>query len=244
MHEAKLALTFVELADTLVAEFDLVEFLQRLVERSVELLEISAAGLMLGDSRDHLQVMASSSEEAHLLELYQLQNDEGPCTECFRSGQGVDEPDLQAATERWPRFAPAAVAAGFGSVHALPMRLRDTVVGALNLFGRERGGIPASAVAIGQAMADVATIGMLQERVGRQREVLIEQLHTALDSRVLIEQAKGFLAERHGTTPAQAFTMLREHARSNNRRLTDLAHAVVDRDPTVTALITGAPRPA
>lgn len=238
-NEGQLAQAFVELADTLVVGFDLVEFLQRLVERSVDLLEVSAAGLLLVDSRDRLQVMASSSQEIHLLELYQVQHDEGPCTECFHTGRPVDEPDLRAAVERWPRFATAALDAGFESVHAVPLRLRETIVGAMNLFGR--GPIPVESVAIGQALADVATIGLIQERLGRQRDVVIEQLNTALDSRVLIEQAKGVLAERQGVSPAEAFTMLREQARSQNRRLTDLAHAVVDRDPTVTALLAGAP---
>jgi hypothetical protein len=127
-----LSATFVELTDTMVADFDVIDFLHMLTNRSVQLL--AAAGLLLADPRGELRVLAASSEAARLLELFQLQNDQGPCLECFRSGQPVQEADLAAAAQRWPRFAPAAQSIGFGAVQALPMRLREQVIGALNLF--------------------------------------------------------------------------------------------------------------
>lgn len=237
MNNERLAQTFVELADTLVDEFDLVEFLHVLVDRCVELLDVSAAGIMLVDFRCRLQVMASSSENIRLLELFQLQNDEGPCLECYRTGQPVDHPDLASADDRWPRFAPAAAEAGFRTVHALPMRLRAQVIGAFNLFHAEPHQLDRSVTQIGQAMVDVATIGLIQERSLRHQETLTDQLQTALHSRIIVEQAKGVLAERRGINPGEAFTLLRDYARRRNRRLTELAAAVVDGSATATELL-------
>lgn len=228
MDTERLAATFVDLADTLVDDFDLVEFLYTLVDRCAELLDVTAIGLMLADARGRLTVMASTSEEMRLLELFQLQNDQGPCLECYHGGTPVAEEDLANAQERWPRFAPAAVAAGFRSVHALPMRLRAETLGALNLFHAEPRALHDADVHIGQAMVDVAAIGLIQVELGRRREILNAQLQTALDSRVSIEQAKGVLAERHQITPAQAFTVLRAHARNNNTRLSDLVVEVIE----------------
>src|SRR5580698_6376472 len=193
--------TFVELTDTMVAGFDVIDFLHVLTDRSVQLLDVSAAGLLLADPRGELRVVAASSEAARLLELFQLQNDQGPCLDCFRSGQPVT-----AAARRWPRFAPAAQAAGFAAVQALPMRLREQVIGALNLFRVSPGAFEPEDVRIGQALADVATISLLQERNMRHTDTLTEQLQTALNSRVIIEQAKGKLAERLGLDMDQAFT--------------------------------------
>jgi GAF domain-containing protein len=224
----RLAATFVDLADTLVDDFDLVEFLYTLVERCAELLDVTAVGLMLADERGRLTVMASTSEEMRLLELFQLQNAEGPCLECYRGGAPVVNDDLAAAQERWPKFAPAAVAAGFRSVHALPMRLRSETLGAMNLFHSDAGALHDADVHIGQAMVDVATIGLIQVEIGRRHELLTTQLQTALDSRVCIEQAKGVLAERLQITPAEGFKVLRAHARKHNTRLTDLATQVID----------------
>jgi len=228
MADDRLARTFVELADTLVADFDVVEFLHMLVDRCVELLDVSATGLLLGDSSDRLQVMASSAETIHLLELFQLQNHDGPCLDCYRTGAPVSHPDLSMATDRWPLFAPAATESGFRTVHALPMRLRTQVIGALNLFHTDPNALAPEVTQIGQAMADVATIGLIQERALHQQDIVVDQLHTALDSRVLVEQAKGILAERHGIDPGQAFTQLRNYARNHNQRLTELAAAVID----------------
>ncbi|MGH3856170.1 MAG: ANTAR domain-containing protein [Pseudonocardiaceae bacterium] len=237
--EDRLARAFVELADTLVADFDLVEFLHVLVDRCVALLEVTAVGLMLADSHDQLRVMASSAENIHLLELFQLQNNDGPCLECYRTGEPVSHPDLTVAADRWPRFAPVAAESGFRTVHALPMRLRAQVIGALNLFHTDPNELAPEATRIGQAMADVATISVIQERALRQHDTLIDQLQTALDSRVLIEQAKGVLAERHHIDPGHAFTLLRNHARNHGQRLTELAAAVIDGSNT--ELLSGTP---
>ncbi len=237
MDDDRLARTFVELADTLVDDFDLVEFLHILVDRCVELLDVSASGLMLADSNDRLRVMASSSENVRLLELFQLQNDDGPCLECYHTGAPVSHPDLSAAEDRWPRFAPAAVESGYRTVHALPMRLRTTIVGALNLFHTEANALAPEVTRISQALADVATIGLIQQRSLHHQEILVDQMQTALDSRVLIEQAKGVLAERRGIDPGAAFTVLRSYARNHGIRLTQLAASVVDGSTFATELL-------
>jgi GAF domain-containing protein len=182
---------------------------------------------VLADPRGELRVAAASSEQAGLLELFQLQNDQGPCLECFRTGQPVTAADLTAPDPRWPRFAAAATRSGFRAVHALPMRLRDQVIGALNLFAATPGPFDPAGVRIGQALADVATIGLLQQRTVRRRETIAEQLQAALTSRVIIEQAKGKLAERLSLDMDRAFTMLREHARNTNQHLTDVARDFV-----------------
>ena len=220
--------TFVELADTMVAEFDVIEFLHLLTDRSVALLAAGAAGVVLADPRGELRVAAASSEEAELLELFQLQNDQGPCLECFRTGRAVTATDLAGPAPQWPRFAEAAARAGFRSVEALPMRLRDQVIGALNLFGAGPGGFDVADLRIGQALADVATIGLLHERNVRRRETVAEQLQGALNSRVVIEQAKGKLAERLSIDMGRAFKMLRDYARNSNQHLTDVARDFVD----------------
>ena len=185
------------------------------------------AGLLLADPRGELRVVAASSEAVRLLELFQLQNDEGPCLDCFRSGLAVASVDLVAEAERWPRFTAAARDTGFTAVQALPMRLREQVIGALNLFRVDAGGVHAADVRIGQALADVATISLLHERSMRHSDTLNEQLQTALNSRVIIEQAKGKLAERLGLDMEQAFSLLRDYARARNLRLADLAQSFV-----------------
>jgi transcriptional regulator with GAF, ATPase, and Fis domain len=227
-----LSKTFVELTDTMVADFDIIDFLHVLTRRSVELLDVSAAGLLLADPRGELRVVAASSEAARLLELFQLQSDQGPCLDCFRSGRPVSVTDL-SAERRWPRFADAAGQAGFSAVQALPMRLRDQVIGALNLFRGTAGAFDADSVQVGQALADVATISLLHERSMRRSDTLNEQLQAALNSRVIIEQAKGKLAERLGIDVNQAFTLLRDQARNRNQRLSDLARAFVDGTQTI-----------
>ena len=219
--------TFIELADTMVADFDVIDFLHMLTDRSVLLLAASAAGVMLADPRGELRVAAASTEEAGLLELFQLQNDQGPCLECFRTGRPVTASDLAGPDPRWPRFAQAAAQAGFATVEALPMRLRDQVIGALNLFRSEPGPFEAADLRIAQALADVATIGLLHERNVRRRDTVAEQLQTALNSRVVIEQAKGKLAERLGIDMDRSFKMLRDYARTSNQRLTDVARDFV-----------------
>jgi len=224
--------TFVVLTDTLVADFDVIDFLHVLTGRSAALLDVSAVGLLLADQRGELRVVAASSEAARLLELFQLQNDQGPCLDCFRSGQPVTATDL-ATDQRWPRFAAEAAQAGFAAVQALPMRLREQVIGALNLFRAAPGDFDLADVRVGQALADVATIGLLHERNMRRGDTLNEQLQTALNSRVVIEQAKGKLAERLGLDMDQAFSVLRDYARSRNRRLSDLARGLVEGTETI-----------
>ncbi len=228
--------TFVELTDTMVADFDVIDFLHVLTDRSVQLLDVSAAGLLLADPRGELRVVAASSEAARLLELFQLQNDQGPCLDCFRAGQPVNAADLAAEAPRWPRFAAAARQAGFAAVQALPMRLRDQVIGALNLFRARPGTFDPAAIRVGQALADVATISLLHERSMRHSDTLNEQLQTALNSRVIIEQAKGKLAERLGLDMSQAFSLLRDHARARNLRLSGLAQAFIDGSEPLTGL--------
>ncbi|MFJ2901789.1 GAF and ANTAR domain-containing protein [Streptomyces sp. NPDC087212] len=228
MKEQLMARTFVELADSLVADFDLIDFLRMLTDRCVDLLDASAAGVLLADRDGVLRVMAASDERVRLLELFQLQNHEGPCLDCFHSGVPVTVPDLHAEAARWPLFAGQAQHIGFTGVQALPMRLRDEVVGALNLFHTGPTPISPDATPFAQALADVATISLLQQRTAERSTLLNEQLQTALNSRVLIEQAKGKLAERQHTDMETAFTTLRGYARSHNRRLSDVARAFID----------------
>lgn len=228
MNERLVAEAFVELADTLVDDFDVLDFLHQVTVRCAQVLGVSAAGVLLADQRGALRVAAASTEQTRLLELLQLQDDEGPCPECFHTGRPVAIADLSLAADRWPRFATAAREAGFVSVHALPMRLRTDVIGALNLFGAKPGLLDEDTIRLGQALADVATIGLLQARTIRHREVLAEQLQTALNSRIIIEQAKGVLAERHQLDMAQSFSLLRDTARNSNRRLSELARLVAD----------------
>ena len=235
----RLAEVFVEVADTLVDEFDVIEFLQLVTTRTAELLDAGAVGLLLADRRGRLQFMAASNEASKLLELFEVQHSEGPCLEAFRTGAPVIQADIRAAFARWPRFAPRAAAAGFVSVHAMPMRLRGEVLGALNLFGSAAGSLDPADVKIVQALVDVATIGLLQERAIRQREVLTEQLQTALNSRVVIEQAKGALAQIHVVSVDQAFELLRGYARRNGRRLSEIARIVVSSDRSSVADLVG-----
>lgn len=227
--DERLARTFVELADTLVGGFDLMEFLHMLTERCVELLEVDAAGLLLADGRGALQLVAASTEQARLVELFQIQNDEGPCLDSYRTGKQVIARDVADAdaTARWPRFAVAAAGMGFANVLAIPMRLREQVIGTLNLFGSAPDGLDPAVARAARALVDVATIGILQERAAREQELVAGQLQTALNSRVVIEQAKGILAERLQITPDQAFITLRQFSRDNNRPLTQLASDVV-----------------
>ncbi|WP_030313294.1 GAF and ANTAR domain-containing protein [Streptomyces sp. NRRL B-3229] len=212
MKEQLMARTFVELADSLVADFDLMDFLRLLTDRCVDLLDASAAGVLLADRDGVLRVMATSDERVRLLELFQLQNHEGPCLDCFHTGITVSVPDLRDEAARWPLFTAQAQRLGFTAVQALPMRLRDEVVGALNLFHTTPAPISPAATPFAQALADVATISLLQQRTTERSTLLNEQ--TALNSRVLIEQAKGKLAERRHTDMERTFTTLRAYARA------------------------------
>lgn len=236
-REQRLAETFVELADTLVDDFDVIDFLQVLASRCVELLDVSAAGLVLADQDGSLRVVAASDERARVLELFEVQNDEGPCRDCFRLGTAVVNIDLDSALERWPRFAPQAIAGGFRSANALPLRLRSQVIGSLNLFHQDPGGLRGTELRLAQALADAATIGILQQRSVHRGEVVAGQLQQAVTSRIVIEQAKGVLAERLKISADDAFEVLRGVARSRNRLLSDLARDIASGTADVTTLI-------
>ena len=219
--------TFVELADTLVAEFDKIDFLHTVIERVVALLDADAGGIMLANQRGGLEVLAASSHEVRLVELFEVQHLEGPCLEAFRSGQEVTKVDVADMLAAWPTFSPRLAEAGYSSAQAVPMRLRQEVIGALNVFRVAPGALSAADMKLARALADVATVGLLQERTIRSRDLLAEQLQGALNSRVLIEQAKGVLAERTGLEVDQAFTVMRTHARRSGRPLHTVAAEVV-----------------
>ena len=227
-RETILVRTLVELADNLVDDFDVVDVLTLLSDRCVEILDVATAGLVLAGPDGELRVMASSSEAMRVLELFEVQSREGPCLDAYRMGRPVVSEDLSTTGGPWPRFAREAVAAGFRSAHALPMQLRGSVIGALNLFRTTTGAMSSEDLGIAQAFADVATIAILQHRVTAEAQTLNEQLTSALHSRIVIEQAKGMVAERLALDMPQSFGALRTHARRHNLRLTDLCEAVID----------------
>lgn len=226
-REELIADTFVELADTLVAEFDVIDFLHTVVERTVALLDADAGGIMLADQRGGLEVLAASSHEVRLVELFELQHNEGPCLDAYHSGQVVTTATLAEMRDAWPTFTPRLEEAGYSSAQALPMRLRNEVIGALNVFRGAPGALNGADLKLARALADVATVGLIQERTIRARDLLAEQLQGALNSRILIEQAKGALGERTGLGVDEAFTLLRSHARRNGIALTTVAAEVV-----------------
>src|SRR5664279_2227963 len=227
-RQERVTRVLVELADTLVVGFDVIDFLHTLVERSVELLAADAAGLMLADQQGRLEVVAASSEEARVLELFELQSSQGPCMDCFTSGEPLVNIDVAQMAYRWPLFAQAAAVAGYKSAHALPLRLRGKVLGAMNLFTISDVPLDADDVVLGQGMADIATIGLLQQRKALEQDILTEQLRAALNTRVVIEQAKGVLSERVGTSLGDAFNLMRAMARRTQQPLTLIANAVLD----------------
>ena len=226
MEIEHLADVFVEVADTLVADFDVIEFLHSVARHAAE-IGGAAAGLMLSGQDGTLHHIGASSEDARLLELFQIQNDEGPCLLSFRTGSRVMVPELRSGDERWPRFADRAVEAGFAAVYAFPMRLRDQVIGGLNVFQTERRDIDEVDARLLQALADLATISLIQEQAVARAGMLTEQLQSALNSRIVIEQAKGAVARTFDVGVDEAFELLRGHARTSRRRLTDVAHDVV-----------------
>lgn len=229
-RETLLARTLVELADSLVADFDVVDLLTLLADRCVGTFDVAAAGVMLAGPDGVLRVVASSSEEMRVLELFEEQAAEGPCLDCYRTGEPVTNQQLATAHDRWPRFAPEAIEAGFTSVQALPMRLRGAGIGALNLFHTDESAISPQSTALAQAFADVATIAILQNRASREAQAVNEQLSQALNSRIVIEQAKGMIAERLDLEMGAAFERLRGHARNQNLRLADVATAIIEGD--------------
>jgi GAF domain-containing protein len=222
--------TFATLADTLVAGFDVVDLLQTLVESCERMLDITAAGILLINEDGELEVVASTSEAARLVELMQLSADAGPCVVSFTSGAVVSVPDIRNAPPGWARFREAAAEQGFASVYALPLRLRETTIGALNLLRSTVGELDATDIRIATALADVATIGILHERAIVESDRVREQLSQALQSRIVIEQAKGVISHLHSISTDNAFTVLRTYARSHRLLLSDVAHRVVTRD--------------
>ena len=222
-REQRLSQAFVELADTLVDDFDVVDFMTLLTERCVELLGATDGGLMLVDPHGELRVVASSSEQMRTLELLELRSSEGPCLDAFRTADAVAANDLDAVARCWPSFAIHVQLAGYRSIYAVPMRLRATVIGALNLFNTDQAPWDDEDLKIAQALADVATIGLLHHRAMHDSLLLSTQLQTALNSRVTIEQAKGLLAERLDIDTEDAFERLRLYARSHSLLLARVA---------------------
>lgn len=229
MAQRQLATAFAELTDTLVDGFDIIDFLHMLAGRAAALTSAGLAGIVLGDQRDRLRPVAASSEQPRLVELFELQSEEGPSHDCFVSGRPVHDARLDDG--RWPRFAPAAREAGFTVADALPLRLRDRTLGALNLFRNGSGGLGLDDAVLAQSLADIATLGILAERAVTERETLAEQLQGTLNGRILVEQAKGVLAERHGWSMDEAFAGLRRAAHEREMPLRELAAAVVAGEP-------------
>lgn len=226
---SRVSAAFVRIADTLVDEYDSLDLLHTLVEETVALLDATAAGLMLAGPDGVLQVLASTSEESHLVEVLQQETGVGPCVECYTTGLPVTVRDIAGTEDRWPAFRDLAETQGFRSVHAFPLRVRGRSIGAMNLFRVETGELNAEDIAIGQALADVSTISILQERTIRESAAVNEQLQRALNSRILIEQAKGMLAYTADIDTAEAFQRLRAHARAHSTTLRDTAQAVLNR---------------
>jgi len=224
-----LATTFVEMADTLVDDFDVVELLSHLGRRSVELFDAAAAGVLLTDPHGALRLMAATNEASEFIEVFQVQIAEGPCLDCFHTSEAIQVDDLESAADRWPRWVPVATGVGFRSAYAFPLRLRGRVLGALNLFRLEPSRLQPSSVAAAQALADVATIAILQHRAAIDAQLLAEQLQLALNSRIAIEQAKGVLAQSLDIDIDEAFIRLRRYSRNHQRQLSAVAQDVIDR---------------
>ncbi len=228
-REREVIRAFVDLSTELVDGYDMVDLLAHLTSSCARLLDIASAGLLLADARGVLHLVAASSERTEHLEVIQLQREEGPCLDCHASGAAVIVPDLAAEAERWPQFCEAAADAGFASVHALPMRLRETVLGALGLFGDEPGRLDEDDLALAQALAHVASVAIVNEKSAADSHLVNTQLQNALDSRVVLEQAKGVLAHAGRVEMGDAFAALRRFARDHGRRLSELAAEVVSR---------------
>lgn len=228
-RETRLSAAFVRLADTVIAEYDMVDLLHTLLDDCVEILVVAAGGLMIANADGHLELLASTSEKADLVEVMQLAAGAGPCIECFTTGVSVSIPDIGDVTKRWPEFGAEALKQGFRSMLAVPLKLRGQILGTMNLFASAVRAINERDAAIAQALADVATIGILQEKAIRETGIVAEQLQRALDSRILIEQAKGVISELGSMDMDEAFKTLRGYARDHNLTLRLVAQKVVDR---------------
>jgi GAF domain-containing protein len=227
-READVVRSLVEMADTLVDDYDVVDLLTGLANRCVSLLGASAAGVMLASPTGGLRLIASSSEAMRVLELFELQAQEGPCLDAFGTGESVEHEILRAGAAPWPVFASAATAVGFLSATALPLRLRDVTLGALNLLSVSRDPMPEADLIVARAFADLAALSIVQHRTSIEAQRLNEQLSGALSSRVVIEQAKGVISERAAISLSEAFSRLRDFARQRNLRLTDVAQTAID----------------
>ena len=229
-REQRMLDTFVELADTLANDFEVNEFLRMLIERCTELLQVSTAGVMLETPDGHLRLAAALTPEMEALEQAEVDNHDGPCHEAYRTGAAVVADDLQRSdvADRWPTVIARMHTLGLRAVYAFPLRLRDDRIGALNLYRRRPGRFDDDDIRLAQAFADVAAIGIMQERKVTSAERRAEQLQHALDSRVLIEQAKGIISGERAISIDEAFEAIRRHARSNHLRIQDVARSVID----------------
>jgi transcriptional regulator with GAF, ATPase, and Fis domain len=228
-REGAVIAAFVSIAEALADDYDIVDLYTGLTATCAQLLDVEWAGLLLVDSAGVLRVAAASSEHARDRELFQLQCEQGPCVDCFESGEAVSVPDLESESERWPRFAPTAVAAGFASVHAVPMKLHSTVLGALGLFGAKTGVLEPGDRLLARSLANVACVALVASRAAADGKALNYQLQHALDSRVIVEQAKGFLAQYAELDVDKSFGILRKFCRDRNLRLTDVALQLLER---------------
>jgi len=225
-RETRVLDAVVTLVDSLLDDFDVVELLTGLTERCAELLDIESAGFLLADPLHQLRLLAATSEQVRELELFQLQADEGPCVDCYVTGQPVSVADVQGARQKWPRFVPAAVEAGFASVHAVPMRAAGIVLGALGLFGTRPGKLTEADLVVGHTLTHIACVAILQEHPPTPSTVM-PQLRSALTSRIVVEQAKGLLREMLDVPVEEAFNLLRTYARTHGEHLTDVARRLI-----------------
>jgi GAF domain-containing protein len=232
-REQRINEAFVKVADTLMDSYDIVDLLSTLVHECADLLGVEAGGMLIADTFGNLELVASTSEAAEFVEIMQLAAGSGPCVECFTTARAVSVGDIRETEGAWPEFTAAALGRGFRSLHATPMRLRGTVIGTMNLLGMRPGVFDARDVALAQALADVAIIGILQERSLRDPQIISEQLHLALDTRVMIEQAKGVLSHVHSMSMEEAFAALRAHAREHGMSLRAVAAGIIDRSITL-----------
>lgn len=226
LRETRVLSAVVSLVDSLLDDFDVVDLLTELTERCAELLDVASAGFLLADPLQRLHLLAATSEQTRELELFQLQAEEGPCIECYRTGEPVLVADVREQAQRWPQFVPAAVGAGFTAVHAVPMRAAGSVLGALGLFDTRTGELNEADLLVGQTLAHIACVAILQEHPPTAVTV-VSPLRSALAARVLVEQAKGFLSEMLGVSVDQAFRILRIYSRARGEHLTDVARELI-----------------
>ena len=236
-REERINDAFVRVAGTLVDDYDVLDLLSTLMNTCTDLLDVQAGGILLADSTGQLELVASTSEEAEIVEIMIVAAGAGPCIDCFNTGTVVSVADIDADAGQWPRFRKTALDQGFRATHATPLRLHGEVVGAMNLLSTDVGALSSRDAKLAQALADVATVGILHERSLRQPEMVAAQLHLALDTRILVEQAKGVLAQIRSCTMTEAFTTLRDYARAHDVTLRVAAEGVVNRTISAEALV-------